>query len=303
MKNLPKSRYRRTAIIVTAAVLLLILALTALDQRLLVRRYTVETDELAVPVRLALITDLHSCDYGENQSDLIDAIAAQNPDVLLLGGDIFDDVIDDTNTEQFLSGIAGRYPCYYVTGNHEYWSGGTRFAQQMELLVQYGVTVMENDTRTVTVRGQTLLLGGIDDPEAYCVQADPDDHNAYIAARSAADGVFSAHLDALSETASGAGFSVLLSHRPEYFDRYAETDFDLVLCGHAHGGQWRIPFLLNGVYAPHQGMLPRYAGGRYDENGTTMIVSRGLARETTWVPRIFNRPELVIIDIVPKSNS
>ena len=303
MKLSKKSAYRRTAILVTAAVLLLLLLITALDARLLVRRYTVETDGVTAPVRLALVTDLHSCDYGENQSDLIDAIDAQNPDVLLLGGDIFDDVIDNTKTEQFLSGIADRYPCFYVTGNHEYWGGGTRFAQQMELLAQYGVTVMENDTRTVTVRGQTLLLGGIDDPEAYCVQADPDDHNAYIAARSAADGVFSAHLAALSETASGAGFSVLLSHRPEYFERYAETDFDLVLCGHAHGGQWRIPFLLNGVYAPHQGVLPQYAGGRYDENGTTMIVSRGLARETTWVPRIFNRPELVIVDIVPKSNT
>ena len=88
-----------------------------------------------------------------------------------------------------------------------------------------------------------------------------------------------------------------MSSQPELFDIYTKYGFDLVLCGHAHGGQWRIPFILNGVYAPNQGIFPQYAGGRYEKDGTVMIVSRGLARETTYVPRIFNRPELVIIDL------
>ena len=92
-------------------------------------------------------------------------------------------------------------------------------------------------------------------------------------------------------------FSVLLSHRPELVELYQEHDFDLVLCGHAHGGQWRIPEILNGLYAPNQGVFPKYAGGRYDFENQTMIVSRGLARESTLAPRIFNRPELVIVDI------
>ena len=93
-------------------------------------------------------------------------------------------------------------------------------------------------------------------------------------------------------------FNILLIHHPEFPHRYAELGFDLVLCGHAHGGQWRIPGILNGIYAPGQGIFPEYAGGLYEYNEkTTMIVSRGLARESNAIPRIFNRPELVIIDI------
>lgn len=94
-------------------------------------------------------------------------------------------------------------------------------------------------------------------------------------------------------------YTILLAHRPEWIDLYGTYDFDLVLSGHAHGGQWRLPGLINGVFAPDQGMLPKYAGGKYGVNGTTMIVSRGLARESTSVPRIFNRPELVVVDLVP----
>ena len=92
-------------------------------------------------------------------------------------------------------------------------------------------------------------------------------------------------------------FSVLLSHRPELVEDYRELAFDLVVSGHAHGGQWRLPHLINGAYAPHQGILPDYAGGMYELDNTTLIVSRGLARETTLVPRIFNRPELVLVEI------
>ena len=270
-------------VIVTAAILILLL--TAFDSRLLVRRYTVEADEITAPVRMALVTDLHSCDYGENASALIGAIDEEAPDLILLGGDIFDDVLDDGNASQFLAGIAGRYPCYYVTGNHEYWSGAQNFARKMEILSEYGIPVLSDSGILLNVRGESLYLGGINDPDAFS------------AAQMQSSQTFSASLSALSASVPDGVCSVLLSHRPEYFDTYKNTAFDLVLCGHAHGGQWRLPFLINGVYAPHQGILPAYAGGRYDENGTTMIVSRGLARETTWVPRIFNRPELVIIDL------
>jgi predicted MPP superfamily phosphohydrolase len=91
--------------------------------------------------------------------------------------------------------------------------------------------------------------------------------------------------------------TVLLAHRPEYIDSYLDYDFDLILSGHAHGGQWRIPLLINGLYAPNQGWFPKYAGGRYELGNSTFIVSRGLAKESVRVPRIFNPPELVVIDI------
>ena len=298
MSSKTKFITRRRVLLLTAAAVLLILAAFAFDTRLLIRQYTVEAEEIETPVRLALVTDLHSCDYGKNQSELIAAIDAQKPEVILLGGDIFDDVKEDTNTEQFLSGIAGRYPVYYVTGNHECWGGKYRFDKQMSILEKYDIPVLSDERITLDIRDTAIHLCGVNDPDIYQITADPmQEPEEYIQAQTAKEETFTGHLAAVSEASGGENFTILLSHRPEYYETYAEYNFDLVLCGHAHGGQWRIPGILNGLYAPHQGIFPKYAGGRYDGEDMTMIVSRGLARETTRVPRIFNRPELVIIDL------
>lgn len=266
-----------------AALLLAVLLPFALDSRLLIRTYALETEKISSPVRIALVTDLHSCRYGEGQVELLDAIHTQKPDVILLGGDIFDDEIDDTYTEVFLAGIAGRYPIFYVTGNHEWWSGAEAFGTKMAILEKYGIPVLSQESVTLNIRGEKITICGVDDPESYLLDSAALHYDARL------DQV-------LAETAEEQ-YTVLLAHRPEYFPSYAARDFDLTLCGHAHGGQWRIPYVLNGLIAPNQGLFPQYAGGLYEKNGTTMIVSRGLARETTWVPRIFNRPELVIVEI------
>ena len=298
MNNKSKLFTRRRIILFAVIVVLLILAIFAFDTRLLIRQYTIEADETDTPIRIALVTDLHSCDYGENQIDLIAAINAQNPDILLLGGDIFDDVKEDTNTEEFLAGIAARYPCYYITGNHECWGGTYRFDKQMAILEKYNIPVLSGETVTLDINGETINLCGVDDPDVYMVRTDAEnDPEGYIQAQTNKENTFIDTLSALSNAADENVFTILLSHRPEFFELYGEYTFDLVLCGHAHGGQWRIPLLLNGLYAPHQGIFPKYAGGRYDGEDMTMIVSRGLARETTKVPRIFNRPELVVIDV------
>ena len=97
-------------------------------------------------------------------------------------------------------------------------------------------------------------------------------------------------------------FSILLAHYPEQIEYYRGFhSFDLILSGHAHGGQWRIPRLVNGVFSPNQGFLPKYAGGEYVFDDTVMIVSRGLSRTKEVIPRIFNNPELMIIDILSES--
>ena len=94
---------------------------------------------------------------------------------------------------------------------------------------------------------------------------------------------------------------LLIAHFPEQIDEYLKGNFDIVLSGHAHGGQWRIPGLIDGVYAPGQGLFPKYTSGVYMHGDTAHIVSRGLWKPSTLiaVPRVFNRPELVIIDIKP----
>lgn len=257
---------------------LLLLMLLAFDCRMAVRSYSIDAAGAAEPLRLVLVADLHSCGYGEGQQRLIEAVHAQSPDVVLLAGDIFDDDMPDANSRDFLAGIAGSYPCYYVTGNHECWSGTEAFASKMAILEDCGVERLSGEA--VQLNG--VYICGVDDPAVQ--EIDP-------AAPS-----FEQQLDAAA-AASGEGFSILLSHRPERFESYAERGFDLVLCGHAHGGQWRIPGLLNGLFAPNQGLFPDYAGGFYEQDGMGMIVSRGLARESTRVPRIFNRPELVVIEV------
>lgn len=279
MKNDLKKRAIRWIVIV----LLVVLLLAAFDNRLVVREYNIEAAEISEPIRIALVTDLHSCCYGENQTELIDAVCRQNPDLVLLGGDIFDDVIEDANADLFLAGIAEKYPCCYVTGNHEYWSGAKHFAEKMAILEKYSIPVLSGTCETIGVKGETINICGVDDPDAY----------AFAEGESS----LRKQLDDVNEAAQNGRFTILLSHRPEYWKLYQEYDFDVALCGHAHGGQWRIPWILNGLYAPNQGLFPEYAGGEYEQGSMTIIVSRGLARESTRIPRIFNRPELVIVDI------
>lgn len=289
VKNKKRPTWR--ALIIGAAVILAfaLFLLIAMDSRMTVRRYVIDADNISERVRFVLVTDLHSCYYGEGQKELVDAVAEQKPDAVLLGGDIFDDEIGDTNTELFLAGIAGKYPIYYVTGNHEHWSGLWNFTVKMGILEKYGVTVLSGEYVKLEINGQKINLCGVNDPVAY--MSTPG------AEKSEVNTVFANQLEAVSAAAGNGNYTVLLSHRPERFPEYAEYDFDLVLCGHAHGGQWRIPFILNGLFAPNQDFFPEYAGGRYEKDGITMIVSRGLARETTWIPRIFNRPELVVVDV------
>lgn len=281
---------KRTKIFIAVLILLLIPVIIGLDSRLLIRHYRVETDKLEGAVRIALITDLHSCRYGEEQRELIEAVDSGAPDLVMLCGDIFDDRLDDRNTEVFLKDVSEKYPCYYVTGNHEHWSDSEAFDKKMEIAEQCGIKRLSCETETVDVNGVRINICGVDDAASAITASSGKygDKNEFFGQLAELDG-----------TVDSDSFTILLSHRPEYFEEYIKYDFDLVLCGHAHGGQWRIPYILNGLYAPNQGLFPKYAGGEYEDSGTVMIVSRGLARESTPVPRIYNRPELVIIDCEP----
>lgn len=268
---------RRLAAVFAAAAAAVGFIVPGLDSRLIVRQYEIHSDKLSGAVRLALITDFHSCNYGEGQSELVDAVRAQKPDFILLGGDIIDDAVPPGHALELAEILAKEYPCYYVTGNHELWSGKSETYKAS--LRALGVTVLEGDRLTLSVRGQSIDLCGLDDPD---VGED-------------------AWSEQLSNCAAGAEgrYTILLSHRPERIETYLSHPFDLILSGHAHGGQWRLPGLINGLIAPNQGLFPQYAGGRYDFEDTAFIVSRGLARETTRIPRFYNRPELVVVDLMP----
>lgn len=260
---------------------LVLLALAAaaigLDQRMILRCYTVETGRLIQPIRMAVLTDYHGCDDDGNGARLADEVAALKPDLILLVGDMFS---ADGNPEEELvlfRNLVQIAPAYYVTGNHEYWECDV--PALLGHIADAGVTVLNATSVTVEVRGERINLCGIPDP--YDGGSTED------------------YLTCAAANAAPEAYSVLLAHRPELIEKYAATeDFDLVLSGHAHGGQVRIPGLVNGLCAPNQGWFPRYAGGRYEVSGTTMIVSRGLSdQKQMGVPRIFNRPELLLVEL------
>jgi len=234
--------------------------------------------KIGSPVRFALVTDLHSCYYGKDQSQLIRMIDKEKPDAILLSGDIFDDRLGQKNARIFIEGVADRYPCFYVTGNHEFWS--KKEDEVKEFLSSKGVTVLEGNARNISINGNDIDICGVDDP-TYMTESEWEER-----------------LDGADKESNSENYRILLSHRPEKVEAYKKYDFDLILCGHAHGGQWRIPFTKRGVAAPNQGLLPAYVDGLYElDDGSEMIVSRGLARERMPYPRFFNHPEVVIIDI------
>lgn len=240
-------------------------------------RYEIASDKISgESVRLTVISDLHSCAYGGGQMALYREVAATEPDAVLFAGDIFDDRLPDDNAQVFIAKIAKNCPCFYVSGNHEYWS--ERVDGMKKWLRDSGVTVLEGECRTLTVKGTTIDICGVDDP-------------TYME-----DEQWMCQLRRADEQSDPAHIRILLTHRPERAEVYGTFGFDLILAGHAHGGQWLIPFVGRGSYSPDQHFFPKYVDGSYKlANGSEMLVSRGLARESTPLPRLFNPPEILSV--------
>ncbi len=267
--------------------LALLLALPGLYSGLKLRRYQLNESALNGHLRIAFITDLHNSRYGRDMKKLLDALEEAEPSLILLGGDLFEDDSIGRNTLAFLNGLPQDIPCYYVTGNHECRSDPSLFIEEMKLLESFGIIRLEGSPLTLEINGVCFNLCGVDDPKA---------HDQPAVAGSNSYSGFYGQLRSSAKVLENGLYTILLAHRPEQIDVYASFGFDLVLAGHAHGGQWRIPGLLNGIYAPDQGFFPEYTGGIYQSGDTSMLVSRGLARRRYVIPRFYNRPELVILD-------
>lgn len=249
----------------------------ALWQGLTLRRYALHTDKLSAPVRL-LLTDLHSTFYGRAQRGLLSAIQAQTPDAVLLAGDMADDSRGDAGVDALMSALGGACPCCYVSGNHEVRTGCLEALKRR--FRSWGITVLEGSGTLLATPGGTLRICGVDDPSAF-----------------AGESGWLEQFRACQALTGDSRYTVLLSHRPERTECYRDSGFDLVVSGHAHGGQVRLPGMINGLFAPHQGAFPDYAGGLYALGSTTLVVSRGLCRNL--LPRVFNPPELVALDLLP----
>ena len=246
---------------------------------LTLRTYDIETPKVEREVRLGVVSDLHGIAYGEKQRRLLEKIKQAKPDAILLPGDILDDKISWEGSWDLLRAVGREYPCYFSAGNHEFRNAAV--AELKSLIRAYGVQALEGDVQKLCLKGQTIAVGGYDNS-----QFEPYE-NDWEAQRERC----------FAQRPKGC-FGVLLCHRPEYTADFRRSGYDLVVSGHAHGGQWRLPGLINGLYAPGQGLLPKYAGGLYDLGKTKLVVSRGLRQD--YLPRVFNPPEVVLVRLLPK---
>ncbi|MCC5911213.1 MAG: metallophosphoesterase [Clostridiaceae bacterium] len=227
------------------------------------------------------ISDLHNKEFGKNQERLLKKIRAISPDIIVVTGDLIDRRKYDLDTAiVFINGAMKIAPVYYVSGNHEAWSGDYKNIRQR--LLSCGVQILD-DNKVKLIKDEAMIeILGLSDPDFLT--------SSYM------DGTNSSKLEEhLVRLSDDSVFQILLSHRPELFDLYANENIDIIFSGHAHGGQFRIPFI-GGLVAPDQGLFPKYTSGIYTQNQSTLIVSRGLGNSIIPV-RIFNRPEIVVVTL------
>lgn len=266
--------------LIAAAVASAAVGTVAFWQGLRTVKYTVRTDKITGCIRAAVISDLHSTRYGKHsQNTLIDRLVELKPDVILIPGDTFDEERSPALSFTLLKQINRICPCFFVTGNHEYY--GNRPNDIMNAVADLDIDVLCGDALYFTKGDDIIQICGLED-------------------RQVGEEKWQEQKAAIKASIDKDFFTVLVSHRPDMIDDYNEIGADITVCGHAHGGQAVLPWLINGVFAPNQGLFPKYAGGHYSLGETEMYVSRGLMRNE--IPRIFNPPELVIIDIIGKTD-
>lgn len=233
------------------------------------------------------VSDLHNKEFGKNQSKLVQYTKDINPDIIVITGDI----IDKRRTTskdlyialEYIKQLNKKYPIYFVTGNHEVWRPKF-YPEVKKALLDEGVIILENEAQEIAINDEKISLLGMND----IAEIDGE----YITEKERYK--FRNILKSLVNRA-GDNFKVLLSHRPELIKIYAEEKVDLTFTGHAHGGQIRLPFT-EGLFAPNQGVLPKYTSGIHYQDESAMVVSRGLGA-SIFPFRVFNRPEMVVVTL------
>lgn len=219
------------------------------------------------------ISDLHNACFGQNNKKLIHHIELLEPEIIVITGDIIDS--NHTNSSvavDFVSEIAKKYPIYYVTGNHEYWLDELQRKELFAGIRDAGAVILNNEMASIDIDQDSITLIGLDD-----------------------NNLNDTTLPSIMEQCDKNKLTVVLAHEPQYIDQYGNAGADLVLTGHAHGGQMILPFI-GSLIAPDQGFFPKYTDGQYKKKDTSMYVCRGLGNSVIPV-RLFNYPEIVCIEI------
>ena len=279
-----KKLNKKTVLIVSVMIILCIGIWTLWGNTALeVNEYEIMSDKIPEAFsgfRIAQVSDLHNAEFGEGGEKLIELLSQTNPDMIVITGDLIDSRHTDIEIAlEFARQAIKLAPVYYVSGNHE-----ARVHEYEDLkmgLAEAGVIVLEDQKVQIKRDGESIYILGIDDPS---FQED------YLFGDAAS--VISSALSELQKESDV--YTVLLAHRPELFETYVDAGVDLVFSGHAHGGQFRLPFI-GGLVAPNQGLFPKFDAGQFTEDNTTMIVSRGVGNSI--IPMRFNnRPEIIVVE-------
>ncbi|NLJ66222.1 MAG: metallophosphoesterase [Clostridiales bacterium] len=230
------------------------------------------------------ISDLHNKQFGKNQKYILTKFEGIAPNAIVITGDLVDRRKYDLDKAMaFVEGALDIAPVFYVSGNHEAWSG--KYSTIKSELEDAGVHVLDNGVIRLSIGDSSIHMFGVRDPDFHT--------SNYLEGTDITE-----MTDQFKKWSSYKSFKILLSHRPELFDLYCENKMDLIFTGHAHGGQVRIPFI-GGLVAPDQGLFPKYTSGYYTKDESTMFVSRGLGNSIIPI-RIFNRPEIVVVTLKTK---
>ena len=271
MKKIPHKKI----LILMLIIIILIPFCLYQNKHLVITTYTYESEKLRADLdgyRIVQISDLLNAEFGKENKKLLETIRSCSPDIIVITGDLVDS--NHTNVERavaFVNEAVKIAPVYYVTGNHEYWLDPSENEQMMQGILAAGACDLDDEAVRIEKGDSSFMLAGLDDQH-----------------------LSDETLKNLLQEQKNELF-IVLAHEPQYLQNYANAGADLVLTGHAHGGQIRLPFV-GGIVAPDQGFLPEYTSGKYNSTDTEMIVSRGLGNSIIPV-RLFNYPEVVCVEL------
>ena len=253
------------------------------NKAIVLTKYKIKADS---SLKIIQISDFHNAKFKNNNEELLTLIKGTAPDLIAITGDFIDS--RHTNLErsvEFARELIKIAPCFYAPGNHESRMP-ENYALLTDALEEMGIVVLHDETTEFEKNGEIYTIIGVEDPMFITKNKDSAEKAKIIIK------------DKLSELMKRVnGYSIVLSHRPEAFYSYVDVGADLVLTGHAHGGQVQIPFL-GGLIAPNQGFFPKYTTGVHIAKKTKMIISRGIGNSLCPI-RVNNRPEIVLIELHP----
>lgn len=285
MKRQPTKKAKMILCTLTALLSVLIIWTIWGNTALTVNTITISNSRIPTSFsgfKIAQVSDLHNAEFGENNARLLKLLSKNEPDIIVITGDLID--AQHTNIDialNFVKEAIQTAPVYYVTGNHE--ASLSQYDRLKDGLESVGVSVLDDRVVELERDGEKITLIGLSDPD-FTVKGD-------------VFGEVPAMIDTKLEELTNMenSYTILLSHRPELFESYVSSGIDLILCGHAHGGQFRLPFI-GGLIAPNQGLFPNYDAGVFSDHNTHMVVSRGLGNSI--IPfRFNNRPEIVLVEL------